>query len=122
MNLNEGKKYTDLSYLYSISKGNTGFVQKMLRTFIEQANADVKKLKSALDMEDWDTIFLIAHKIKPSLQFVGLSLLHADILSLEVLAKQKGNAQKAAEVISVISNVISIAIEEIKEELIVFEN
>lgn len=121
MNLNEDKKYTDLAYLHTISKGNTSFEQKMLSTFVSQARTDVQKLKDALAVRDWDTIYLLAHKMKPSLQFVGLNLLLGDILSLESLAKQKNDFNRAAETISVISNVINIAIEEIKEELIVFE-
>lgn len=120
MNLNKGKKYTDFSYLRALSKGNTSFEQKMLNTFILQTSEDVLKLKKAAANADWDSIFMIAHKIKPSLQFVGLDLLRGDILSLEILAKQKTDISKAAEIISIISNVIDLAVEEIKEELIVF--
>lgn len=121
MNLNEGKKYTDLTYLRKVSKGNTVFEQKMLSTFISQADADVKKMKEAVAKGDWDSIYLLAHKMKPSLQFVGLNLLLSELLSLESLAKQKRDLNSAAELISVISNTINIAIEEIKEELIVFD-
>jgi HPt (histidine-containing phosphotransfer) domain-containing protein len=120
MNLNEGKKYTDLSYLRMISKGNTSFEQKMLHTFIKQSAADVICLKQAIKNSDWDTMFLMAHKMKPSLQFVGLDILHGDLLSLEILAKQKIDIQKAAELVSAISNVIDMAISEVKEELIIF--
>jgi len=119
MNLNNDKKYTNLSYLHSISKGNTGFEQKMLNTFIGQAGTDIKKLKQALLQKDWDTIYLIAHKLKPSLQFVGLDVIHGDVLSLELYAKQKNNIDKAAELVSTISTIIELAIEEIKEELVV---
>ena len=117
MNLNNDKKYTNLSYLRSISKGNTGFEQKMLSTFVTQAGADIKKLKQSLLGGDWDTIYLIAHKLKPSLQFVGLDVIHGDVLSLELYAKQKTNMDKTAELISTISTIIELAIEEVKEEL-----
>jgi HPt (histidine-containing phosphotransfer) domain-containing protein len=120
MNLHKGKKYTDLSYLRKLSKGNTSFEQQMLNTFIKQSCADVQKLKSAIAVEDWDTIFLIGHKMKPSLHFVGLGLLLGDLLSLEILAKQKKDIEKAAEIVSTISNVIDLAVEEVREELIVF--
>jgi len=121
MNLNKGEKYTDLSYLKIISKGNTAFEQKMLNTFINQASTDLRDLKQALASQDWDTIGMISHKMKGSLQFVGLNILHGDILALEILAKLKTEPQKATETISVISNVIGLAIEEIKNELIIFE-
>jgi HPt (histidine-containing phosphotransfer) domain-containing protein len=120
MNLNQDKKYTDLTYLKKISKGNTSFEQKMLSTFVAQASADIQKMKDSLASRDWESIYMLAHKMKPSLQFVGLNLLLSDLLSLESVAKQKNDLNRAAETISMISTVIDIAIGEIKEELIVF--
>jgi HPt (histidine-containing phosphotransfer) domain-containing protein len=120
MNLNDGRKYTDFSYLRTISKGNTSFQQKMLTTFIKQSAEDIKKLKLAIGERNWEAVFMIAHKMKPSLHFVGLNMLLGDLLSLEILAKKKDNVQRTAEIISNISNVIDLAVEEIKEELIVF--
>lgn len=121
MNLNNGKKYTDLTYLRSVSKGNVSFEQKMLNTFIQQSSADIQKLKQALAVEDWETMRLIAHKTKPSLQFLGLQSLQADMHLLETIAKQRSDLDKATELISNISTVIAIAIEEIKDELITFD-
>jgi HPt (histidine-containing phosphotransfer) domain-containing protein len=87
MNLNDGRKYTDFSYLRTISKGNTRFQQKMLTTFIKQSAEDIKKLKLAIGERNWEAVFMIAHKMKPSLHFVGLNMLLGDLLSLEILAK-----------------------------------
>ena len=117
MDLTNKKKYTNLSYLKSISKGNAAFEQKMLNAFIEQSAVDVQRLKNALLVKDWDTIYLIAHKMKPSLQFVGLTVLQDDILSLEISSKQKMHIDKVAELISTVSTIIALAIEEIKDGL-----
>jgi HPt (histidine-containing phosphotransfer) domain-containing protein len=122
MNLNSGNKYTDLTYLKSVSKGNVGFEQKMLNTFVLQAGSDVQKLRQALLVMDWDTIHLIAHKMKPSLQFIGLHVLQADVHTLETIAKQHKDFDKVTELISRIFTIIEIAIEEIKDELISFDN
>jgi HPt (histidine-containing phosphotransfer) domain-containing protein len=121
MNLNEGKRYTDLSYLRSVSKGNVSFEQKMLQTFIHQADSDVQKLRQAVVVMDWDTIHLIAHKMKPSLQFVGLECLKADMHTLETIAKQHSDFDRVTSLISHIFTVIGIAIEEIKDDLISFD-
>lgn len=117
MDTNKQKKYTDLSYLHSISKGNTAFEQRMLSAFVEQSATDVQRLKNALLATDWDTIYLIAHKMKPSLQFVGLNILQPEILQLETASQQKSDLDKVTESISNVSTIIGIAIEEIKEEL-----
>ncbi|MDF2437628.1 MAG: domain S-box protein [Bacteroidota bacterium] len=117
MNLNKHKKHTDLTYLRSVSKGNVAFEQKMLSTFIQQTGSEVQKLKQALSASDWPAMHLIAHKMKPSMQFVGLNLLYSDVHELEMLAKQGTDMTRVAELISSISTMVDIAIEEIKEEL-----
>jgi HPt (histidine-containing phosphotransfer) domain-containing protein len=122
MDLNDGKKYIDLSYLRSITKGNVSFEQKMLNTFILQSGADIQKLRDAVVVMDWDTIHLIAHKMKPSLQFVGLHVLQADVHTLETMAKQRLDFDKVTELISHVFTVMGIAIEEVKDELLSFGN
>jgi HPt (histidine-containing phosphotransfer) domain-containing protein len=120
MNLNKGKKYTDLTYLRSVSKGNTSFEQKMLSTFVQQVTTDMEKLRQAWSVQDWETIRMIAHKMKPSLQFVGLHLLQADMHDLEMIAKQRNDPERTAELVSSVTTLMSLAVEEIKDELISF--
>jgi len=122
MDFNDGKRYTDLSYLRSVSKGNVSFEQKMLNTFIQQAGSDIQKLRQAVVVMDWDAIHLIAHKMKPSLTFVGLHVLQADVHTLETMAKQRLDFDKVTELISHVFTVIGIAIEEVKDELLSFGN
>jgi HPt (histidine-containing phosphotransfer) domain-containing protein len=121
MDSNSGKKYIDLTYLRSVSKGNTSFEQKMLSTFIHQATGDIEKLKNALAEKDWDTIHLIAHKMKPTIQFIGLHMLQSDVHTLEAIAKQHTDPDKITELISNIATLIGIAIEEVKEEIVPFD-
>ena len=118
MTLNyNNKKYTDLTYLHELSKGNADFELKMINTFVNQAQVDVQKMKQALVDKNWDVIYLIAHKMKASLHFVGLSSLHADMLSVELYAKQRTNFQELPELISSISSIIEIAIDELNDEI-----
>jgi HPt (histidine-containing phosphotransfer) domain-containing protein len=120
MNLNNARKYTDLSYLHSVSKGNVSFEQRMLNTFISQMGTDMQKLKQAVAVKDWEAIHMIAHKMKPSLQFVGLLVLQADVHTLESLGKQKAEFEKVSELVSHVSAIMEIAIEEVKDELLSF--
>ncbi len=113
----DAKKHIDLTYLRTVSKGNVAFEQKMLDTFINQAIVDLGNLKKALANKDWEELYMIAHKMKPSLHFVGLDQYIGDILSIELYAKQKSDNDQLKEHVSTISNVIELAVEESKEEL-----
>ncbi|HEX8515316.1 MAG TPA: Hpt domain-containing protein [Bacteroidia bacterium] len=120
MNSSNEKRYTDLTYLKSVSKGNGAFEQKMLNAFVLQAGTDMKRMKQALVIMDWETIHMIAHKLKPSLQFVGLHEIQPDMHQLESIAKQRSDFDKVTELVAHIAVVMEIAIEEIKEILLSF--
>jgi HPt (histidine-containing phosphotransfer) domain-containing protein len=121
MNSKSDKRYTDLTYLRSVSKGNVSFEQRMLNTFIQQTSSDMQKLRQALSEKDWNTIYQIAHKMKPSLHFVGIQVLQSDVHTLEIIAKQNQDPDKITELISRISTLMEMAIEEIKDELVPFD-
>src|SRR3954469_5571866 len=96
-------RYIDLTYLRSISKGNKEFEQQMLTAFVEQSVIEMRKLKSALMESDWHTVYQVAHKIKPSVTFVGLHSILNKVESLEKIAKEHPDFNKIQQLISEIS-------------------
>jgi signal transduction histidine kinase/CheY-like chemotaxis protein len=63
----------DLKYLTEISRGNDGFVIEMIETFIEYNQRDLSLLHAAIDADDIDDIRHIAHKMRSSVQYMGVS-------------------------------------------------
>jgi len=64
----------DLDYLREISKGNTEFEMAMIRQFIVQVPEEIQALKSAIEQHDFQHITAIAHGLKSSVSFMGLSV------------------------------------------------
>jgi HPt (histidine-containing phosphotransfer) domain-containing protein len=112
----EGNRFTDLSYLRTIAKGSNEFVLKLINSFIVQTSEEIIKMQKSLDKKDYDGIHSTAHKIKPSLHFVGISDLKEPISELEELAKEKGNPQTIDELVHKVVDVCTVAIQELKEE------
>ena len=71
MSLNEDVKI-DLSYLDEIAGGHVDFIIEMIDIFLQQTPEYVAHLKAAIDAADYKKIAEIAHKIKPTLAFIGL--------------------------------------------------
>lgn len=86
----EGKLY-DLSMIKEISHGNNDFVKKMMLLFIETMPPAIAELKQHLSTSNWSDLGAIAHKIKPSIDTVGIQLLKEDIRTIEKNAKELSN-------------------------------
>jgi HPt (histidine-containing phosphotransfer) domain-containing protein len=73
----------DLSRLYGISRGNEQFIKKMVRVFNKESVAAVQQIKEAYSNNDIEKVKMIAHRLKPSIQNMGIHSLTENILQLE---------------------------------------
>lgn len=84
----------NLGYLREISKGDTSFEEEMIRQFIVQVPEEIDTLQNAIRTHNLGLIKQVAHGLKSSVSFVGLStkldpLLH----TIETNASANGNMQ-----------------------------
>ncbi len=110
-------KHTDLSYLKQLSNGSNKFMAEMISLFIEQTPGSIEKMEKHLRNREWPLLRGVAHKMKPSVAFVGLKEIESDIRSVEDSAANESNLDSIPEKIGKIKNVCSEAIRELKEEL-----
>jgi PAS domain S-box-containing protein len=66
-----GDSAFDLSELYRITRGNKEFVILMLKTFHENAEVLLQKIKKSLANNDYQSIAEAAHRLKPSFEQLG---------------------------------------------------
>lgn len=109
--------YTNLTYLTSLSKGNTEFTKKLINTFITTANGDIEKFNQFLEKKDYEGIGNIAHKMKPSLQLMGIESLQQPVAELETFARENINTEKIPQLVAEVINVLKLSIDELKEKL-----
>ncbi|OIP81645.1 MAG: hypothetical protein AUK44_09530 [Porphyromonadaceae bacterium CG2_30_38_12] len=72
-----------LDQLQIIANGDQKFVDTMLDMFEKIASDTIFKMSNALVSSDIDSIKQLAHKIKPSLDNMGITILYDDIRTLE---------------------------------------
>lgn len=73
----------DLSKLQRIVQDNGEFVAKMVDLFIDLGPASVKEMKEAYAVGDFEKMQKTAHRMKPSIDNMGIALLHNDIRDIE---------------------------------------
>ena len=63
----------NLDYLRTIGGGKADFVERMLAQFLFQGRNDLNALERAFEKEDYNTVKSVAHNLKTTVSFVGLS-------------------------------------------------
>ena len=73
--LNDDFRFTDMDFLDVLADGNLEFKNQMIRSFIDGTTSLAEELVRAGNQMEWDQVGLIAHKLKPGLSYMGISIL-----------------------------------------------
>jgi CheY-like chemotaxis protein len=110
-------KHTDLTYLNGIAKGSTGFIIQMLTIFVEQTPHYLEHIDDAFKKQDWKSLRLVVHKMKPSIMFAGLSEIANDVPLLEDYAAAESHLDQMPALIEKVKYICNEAVVELKDEL-----
>ncbi|MBL7749459.1 MAG: response regulator, partial [Chitinophagaceae bacterium] len=105
----------ELSKLEKISQGNTGFVEKMVRLFIDHIPPSVVEIERAAKESRFDTVRAVAHKIKPTIDNMGISSLYNVVREIEKYAEDTGSVEILLANIVTLKEVIGAVAEQLQE-------
>ena len=108
-------QYLDLTYMRSLSAGNTGFEKTVTEQFIFNLPTHLSELKSAYENNDFALVRLIAHDLKTTVSIMGFLPLVEERLDLLETATQK--SIKLNKVLDELSDLFAIALNEAKTVL-----
>lgn len=114
---NSGHSHINLDYLKSISKGNDEFMLKIINTFINETPKNIKMLSGYAERKDWEQLQFLAHKMKPSIAFMGIKELEQPIKDIEKYAKQHNSSGTIAQLIFKLDKICNLAIAELENEI-----
>lgn len=104
----------NLSILRNLSRGNIDFVQKMIRIFIEQTSKIMQEIEVAIHEEDYDVVSRLIHKIKPSVESLGISRILPEMINFESTVKIETNKEKIKSSFYTIKSTLTLAITQLK--------
>jgi PAS domain S-box-containing protein len=96
----------DLSNLKAIAKGNDSFVIKMVNLFKEQAPATMDEMEEAYTHNDFEKVNKLAHRLKPSIDNMGITALKEVIREIENNAAMYGASEKLSSLIAYAKDII----------------
>ncbi len=111
------QKLTNLTFLNEMSGGNAEFIREFLTLFLNNIPLSVNELEEGLKARDYEKIRTSAHKMKPSLNYVGLKDTYETVANLEKYAKEQIHLEDFPEMITKISDACAIACIELENDL-----
>jgi HPt (histidine-containing phosphotransfer) domain-containing protein len=87
----------DLSYLEDIAGGSSEFIIEMIDMFLEQTPGYCQDIKQAILNKDWKKVSDIAHKVKPTLAFMGCNEAKETMAGIEMDSRNLINLDKIGE-------------------------
>ena len=106
----------DLTYLRDMSGNSIEFMIEMIDMFKQQTPLYMDDLEQALFERNWAKVSSFAHKIKPTLDLLGLNVAFEEILQVEAWTKSEGKKKEIVETFKSIKVQVKEAIKEIKKD------
>ncbi|MFD0864161.1 Hpt domain-containing protein [Sungkyunkwania multivorans] len=86
-------KIYSLEKIDELSGGDPEFAEAIVTAFLEETPQDLDSLQEGIVSEDYTTIYQSAHKLKPNVDLLGVSELHANILKMESMARSNAEME-----------------------------
>ena len=110
----------DLSYLKDVASGSDEFMIDMIDLFLDQTPTYFEQLEQFINEESWSKVADIAHKIKPTLAFMGVDSARESMAEIEQNARNLINLETvspAFQILKEMSIQLYKQLEEVKTSL-----
>ena len=91
--MDKGGLEVDLSYLKDVVNCSDEFMIEMIDLFIDQTPGYFEELDQFINESNWSRVAEIAHKIKPSLAFMGVDSARESMAEIEQNARNLKNLE-----------------------------
>ena len=106
----------NLAKVYEISENDIEFALQIVTLFFEEVPAEIRAIKIAIDEKDYNKAYASSHKIKPTLDFLGMDLAYEENLQMMTWAKAEGKRKEIKEVFKSLKDRVELAVKEIKKD------
>jgi CheY-like chemotaxis protein/HPt (histidine-containing phosphotransfer) domain-containing protein len=107
----------DLSMIQSVSGGDDAFIKKMIRLFIQTVPQNVQELVDATNNGNWEQVSKMAHKLKSTIDSMGIRSVHDVIRTIEMHAKNRDQLDRIPELVKQVESVVSACISQLQSEI-----
>jgi len=106
----------NLAKVYALSDNDPEFVIQIITLFVTEVPEDLKQIDLGIKNKDHKLAYSYAHKIKPSLDLMGMTVAFEEILQVEAWTKAEGKRKEIEHTFESIQSQIDKAVKEIKKD------
>jgi HPt (histidine-containing phosphotransfer) domain-containing protein len=107
----------NLSKVYALSDNDPEFVMQIISLFVTEVPQDLKQIEQGIKDKDHKQAYAYAHKIKPTLDLLGMTMAYEEILQVEAWTRADGKRKEIEATFDSIQDQVDKAIKEIKKDL-----
>ncbi|PWA05091.1 Hpt domain-containing protein [Flavobacterium psychrotolerans] len=105
----------NLAKVYLLSDNDPEFVNQILSLFVTEVPSDMQQIKIGIKTKDYKLAYSYAHKIKPSLDLLGMNVAFEEIFQIEAWAKNGGKRKEIDDTFDSLESKIEKAVKEISK-------
>lgn len=106
----------NLSKVYALSDNDEEFVLQIINLFVTEVPQDLKQIEIGIKEKDHKQAYAYAHKIKPTLDLLGMTMAYEEILQVEAWTRAEGKRREIDATFESIQDQVEKAIKEIKKD------
>ncbi|PWA10795.1 Hpt domain-containing protein [Flavobacterium laiguense] len=106
----------NLAKVYALSDNDPDFVNEILNLFVTEVPNDLKEIGEGIKSKDHKHAYAFAHKLKPTLDLLGLNVAFEEILQIEAWTKTEGKKKEIIETYKSVKTQVKDAIKEIRKD------
>lgn len=106
----------NLSKVYAISDNDVEFARQIVVLFTEEVPIEVKNIKKGYKVKDYSKVYHAAHKIKPTLDLLGMDLAYEDVIAIEAWSKAEGKKKEVKEIVKSLKERVGLTLKELKKD------
>jgi CheY-like chemotaxis protein len=107
----------DISYLKNLSEDDDSFLTEAINLYIKDLFPQFKELKKAFECNDWKKLKDIAHKVRPSVNIIGMKQLKTIMETIEKYATERTHKNLLPQLIDQANELSDQALRQLHEEL-----
>jgi len=106
----------NLSKVYALSDNDPEFVMQIISLFVTEVPQDMKQIEQGIKDKDHKQVYAYAHKIKPTLDLLGMTIAYEEILQVQAWTRAEGKKKEIEATFENIQDQVEKAIKEIKKD------
>ncbi|RIV67586.1 Hpt domain-containing protein [Flagellimonas aequoris] len=105
-----------LDKINEMAEGDDDFITSVISVFLEEVPEDLEGLEKAINERDHESVYKLAHKIKPNVDILGMEQTRAMALEIETMGKSVASMEEIEGKFPLLKKDILQVVSELKKD------